>query len=73
MNGFRTIATVATSGDRNGRGPAEAADLTRAKLVEHLEAWEQAGYVQCSNITLVYKATTIGMRWIASVKMSKEG
>lgn len=73
MNGFKTIATVTTWGDRNGRGPAEAADLTREKLVENLEAWEQAGYVQCSNITLVYKPTGIGMRWIASVKMAKDG
>jgi hypothetical protein len=73
MNGFKTVATVACMGDLNGKSMAEAADATRAKLVDQLDGWERLGYHRDGNITLVYKAITLGMRWVASVKMSKEG
>jgi hypothetical protein len=69
---MKTVATVAVSGDLNGKSPPEAADDARAKLIEQMPGWERLGYYQRSDISLVYKATGIGMRWIASVKMSKE-
>lgn len=69
---MRTVITVAKSGEPNGKSRAHGADKTRQALLDELPEFERLGYSRIGDITIAHKATSVGMRWIATVKVAKE-